>query len=255
MYYLKIYKKNKQKSFIYIIFLALLMFLIIHLPKVIKGADMSFYLSFPLSYYGAYDAPINCVFDHSMNSPYDMDKIVIAYTGEIGHYQSSDYKSPFCDNCYKDSDKQAFVINGHYMGIWRCGDYYLCYDGHPGTDYNVPEDTPVYAAAEGIAYIPKCFPGRSNAQMLNTIEIDHQNGYKTYYLHLNSQLVSDKQRVSRGQLIGYAGDVGTRPGFYHLHFEVQQNGIPVDPYGWEGSGLDPYYLAKNIDLWKPKILE
>ena len=61
--------------------------------------------------------------------------------------------------------------------------------------------------------------------------------------------MSDEQRVTKGQRIGCAGDVGNSPGFYHLHFEVQRNGIPVDPYGWERKGRDPYQRAINNKLW------
>ena len=235
--------------------LIFLLFICIASPytKNPKSADITFYLSFPLSDHNAYDTPISSIFDHSMNNPYDMDKMVTAYTGETGSYQKHDHQKLYCGNCYKSPDGQPFIVNGYYTGISNCGDSYLCYDGHPGTDYPTTQDTPVYAAASGIAYIPNSFPGISNAQALNAIEIDHQNGYKTYYIHLNSQLVSDGQPVTRGQLIGYAGDVGTRPRFYHLHFEVQQNGIPIDPYGWEGSGPDPYHRAVNTNLWEPLI--
>ena len=37
-----------------------------------------------------------------------------------------------------------------------------------------------------------------------------------------------------------------------MHFEVQLNGIPVDPYGWEGIGNDPYQTLTGIangKLW------
>jgi murein DD-endopeptidase MepM/ murein hydrolase activator NlpD len=207
-------------------------------------ADGNFYLSFPLSDNNPYDAPISSVFDHSMTMPYHKDNVVVAYTGEIGDDKKY---STICD-CYSRSDIQPFSVNGNYTGASSCGGaHYLCYDGHPGTDYAVINKTAVYAAADGIAYLPTSFPGVPNAQNFNTIEIDHQNGYKTYYLHLSSQVVSDGQSVSRGQLIGHSGDIGS-PGAYHLHFEVQKNGIPVDPYGWKGSGTDPYALD-NIDLW------
>jgi len=175
------------------------------------ASDGNFYLNFPLSGYTAYTAPISAVFDHSMSNG-----IVISYTGETGDYQNY---SASCD-CYDKSDGQSFRINEHYVGARSCGaTYYLCYDGHRGTDYPVVNNTPVYTAANGIAHLPAAFPGVSNAQEFNTIEIDHQNGYKTYYLHLSSHTVVDGQNVTRGQLIGYSGDVGSS-GAYHLHFEV-----------------------------------
>jgi len=207
------------------------------------------FFSFPLRGYAPYNAPISSVFDHSMSSSYAKDSVVVAYTDEKGNNQK--YSSS-CD-CYNKTDGYPFNINNHYTGASTCGKtYYLCYDGHPGIDYPVPNNTPVYAVADGIAHLPASFPGVSNAQNYNTIEINHQNGYKTYYLHLSQQLVLELQSVTRGQLIGYSGDVGS-PGAYHLHFEVQKNVngvyVPVDPYGWEGSGNDPYTRATNINLW------
>jgi subtilase family serine protease len=179
-----------------------------------------------------------------MDSSYAKDEVVVAYTDERGDYQNY---SGSCD-CYNKTDGLPFSVNDNYRGASNCGRiYFLCYDGHPGIDYPILNNTPVYAAADGVAHLPASFPGVSNAQNYNSIEIDHQNGYKTYYLHLSQQVVTDGQSVIRGQLIGYSGDVGS-PGAYHLHFEVQKNGIPVDPYGWEGSGSDPYREI-NINLW------
>ena len=240
----KVLRKRAMKRIFFQVVFILLLFGSVHEGE---SADGTFYLSFPLSDYNPYDAPMSSVFDHSMTTPYLEDNVVVAYTGERGDHQNY---SDTCD-CYNKSNEQPFSINGSYTGASSCGGaYYLCYDGHPGTDYAVLNNTPVYAAADGIAYLPSSFPGVSNAKNFSTIEIDHQNGYRTYYLHLSSQVVSDGQTITRGQLIGYSGDIGS-PGAYHLHFEVQKNGVPVDPYGWKGSSSDPYTPASSIDLWTP----
>jgi len=213
--------------------------------------EAKFRLSSPLKNYNPYNAPISAVFDHSSDGPYGTkDGLVIAYTGEIGDSQNA---GSGCD-CYNSINNQIFRINGNYTGARSCGSkYYLCYDEHPGFDYPVQNKTPIYAAAKGIAHIPNSFPGVTNAQTFNTIEIDHQNGYKTYYLHLSSQNVSEGQTIDDlNNPIGYSGDVGS-PGAYHLHFEVQKEGIPVDPYGWQSQDSDPYQRDKNINLWKSEI--
>jgi murein DD-endopeptidase MepM/ murein hydrolase activator NlpD len=206
--------------------------------------------AFPLQInnYTPYTAPISTVFDHSGSAQYsDSDHIVIAFTGEMSENQTAYPGS----TCYEKNDSSAFGSGFNYTGTSGTGGaYYLCYNGHPGTDYPAANNTPIYAVADGIAHIPSSFPGVSNAQTYNTVEIDHQNGYKTYYLHFNSQNVTENQQVYKGQtIIGYSGDTGAS-GAYHLHLEVQRDGIPIDPYGWTGSGADPYTRATNITLWE-----
>ena len=213
---------------------------------IVVPAD-SFSLILPLKGYSSQTIPISSVFDHAMTSSYAKDTIVTSYTQETG---DSNMQAPGCD-CYDKSNGQPFNVNGYYTGDSSCGgENYLCYDGHPGTDFPVIGGTPVYAAADGVAHIPTTFPGINDAQSYNTVEIDHLNGYKTYYLHLQSRNVIDGQQVYKGQtVIGYSGNVAPEPVGYHLHFEVQLNGVPVDPYGWLGAGSDPYLVESNINLW------
>jgi len=60
------------------------------------------------------------------------------------------------------------------------------------------------------------------------IEIDHGNGFKTKYAHLNAIYVTAGQEVSQGQAIGEVGSTGRSTG-PHLHYEVLFDGVPVDP--------------------------
>jgi murein DD-endopeptidase MepM/ murein hydrolase activator NlpD len=50
----------------------------------------------------------------------------------------------------------------------------------------------------------------------------------TLYAHLASFKVHAGQTIARGQLLGIAGCTGYCSGT-HLHFEVRQNGVAVDP--------------------------
>jgi murein DD-endopeptidase MepM/ murein hydrolase activator NlpD len=62
----------------------------------------------------------------------------------------------------------------------------------------------------------------------NLVTIDHGGGLISYYGHLASIRVVLGQQVSAGQAIGQEGSTGNSTG-PHLHFEIQQNGIPVNP--------------------------
>lgn len=64
----------------------------------------------------------------------------------------------------------------------------------------------------------------------NLIKIDHGNGYYTRYLHLDygSINLNVGDRVKQGTIIGYMGNTGYSFGG-HLHFEVWNNNIRIDP--------------------------
>lgn len=94
---------------------------------------------------------------------------------------------------------------------------------HTGLDIAAPAGTPIVAAAPG--YVAWSRYGSSYG---NYVMIIHANGYATLYAHMQSSAVAADQYVSRGQVIGYEGSTGFSTG-PHLHFEIRENGIPVDP--------------------------
>ena len=104
---------------------------------------------------------------------------------------------------------------------------------HPGVDINNVEGTPVVATADGI--IEK--DGFSN-QIGRYIIIDHQNGYKTQYAHLQRYTQMEKKikvkegdKVSRGQQIGCIGRTGISvlavPA--HIMYSVRHHDKLVNP--------------------------
>jgi len=79
------------------------------------------------------------------------------------------------------------------------------------------------AAADGIVIFAGRFGGYGN-----TVIIDHGDGITTLYAHGSRILVSDGQRIKRGQPVMTVGSTGVSTGA-HAHFEVRVNGVPVDP--------------------------
>ena len=129
------------------------------------------------------------------------------------------------------------------------GHDYLYYAGHDGYDYGLYYE-PVAAAAPGrVMYANWLDPNCHSCLSGQTVEIDHGNGFLTFYGHLSRIGVAKGQYVSRGQVLGISGMTGTATG-PHLHFGVYRmnGGGPVDPYGWGGSFPDPWTKDAG-DLW------
>ena len=60
------------------------------------------------------------------------------------------------------------------------------------------------------------------------VEIDHGNGFKTKYAHMNKIYVKRGQMVAQGEAIGEVGNTGRSTG-PHLHYEVLYDGTPMNP--------------------------
>jgi murein DD-endopeptidase MepM/ murein hydrolase activator NlpD len=233
-------------------------------PFIVKDESTTgaFYMSFPLHYNGwnSTTAEIVSVFDHSMTTPYCPDSVVTAYTGESGTVRASN-EPPSITQCgtlysYKKPDGQRFSINGNYVGTLQSGPAVLNYDGHAGIDYRVPFGTDVFAAAEGDVVVADASNSTAAGRFIRLQHGDY--GYQSQYLHLSELFVSVGQHVMRGQLIGRSGNFGGPNGNVspHLHFETKrlkgEQWISVDPYGWTGSGSDPYVEAMSVNLWQPE---
>ncbi len=60
------------------------------------------------------------------------------------------------------------------------------------------------------------------------VEIDHGNGFKTKYAHMNKMYVQKGDEVEVGDAVGEVGSTGRSTG-PHLHYEILYRGTPVDP--------------------------
>ncbi|MGA6959576.1 MAG: peptidoglycan DD-metalloendopeptidase family protein [Candidatus Acidiferrales bacterium] len=111
--------------------------------------------------------------------------------------------------------KFAAVITSHFSEH-RFHPILKEYRPHLGIDYAAPTGTPVQTIGDGRVI----FAGRKGGAG-NLIEIQHSNGYTTYYMHLSCVLVRQGQRVEQGQRIGLVGMTGLATG-PHLDFRIQR---------------------------------
>jgi peptidoglycan hydrolase-like protein with peptidoglycan-binding domain len=95
---------------------------------------------------------------------------------------------------------------------------------HDGIDFPVGYGTPVGAAGVGVVQ----FAGWNSGGYGNLIVIQHRLGFQTWYAHLAGFSVRSGQSVAGGVRIASVGSTGRSTG-PHLHFEVRQNGTPVNP--------------------------
>lgn len=98
------------------------------------------------------------------------------------------------------------------------------YAGHTGVDYAVPIGTTVRAALGGIVSSVKAL----KTSYGNHVRIQHGGGLETIYGHLSRMLVSVRDKVNAGSVIGRSGNTGNSTG-PHLHFEARRNGKFFNP--------------------------
>ena len=60
------------------------------------------------------------------------------------------------------------------------------------------------------------------------VDIDHGNGFHTWYCHLSRLAVSAGQHVAKGEPIAAVGSTGESTG-PHLHYQVMHDNVAIDP--------------------------
>jgi len=94
---------------------------------------------------------------------------------------------------------------------------------HRGVDLDVDYGDPVRAAAAGTVMAAGYDGGYGYK-----IDIDHGNGYHTWYCHLSKIDVTQGQYVRKAQHIAEVGSSGESTG-PHLHYQIMLDGTAVDP--------------------------
>lgn len=109
------------------------------------------------------------------------------------------------------------------------GTTYAKHSPNPSSiDWNRADDVDdaVVAAAPGTISVAQAVDKGGYGKY---VVIDHANGEKSVYAHLNRLLVTVGQRVDQGQQIGNVGSTGSSTG-PHLHFEERVGGATVAAY-------------------------
>ena len=103
-------------------------------------------------------------------------------------------------------------------------DDYNAKDKHFAIDIAVDKDSPVKAVADGTVI----FAGFT-ANTGYVILLEHSQGFISVYKHNSSIYKTQGELVKIGDVIANAGSTGTLSTGPHLHFELWENGYPVNP--------------------------
>ncbi|HSL43329.1 MAG TPA: peptidoglycan DD-metalloendopeptidase family protein [Anaerolineales bacterium] len=189
------------------------------------------------------------IFDHSTPN-YTYDNVVLAFTGDTARKNCPVPPPP------GTPPPQAGVCNAGQGGYWSysLGDW-VYYDGHDGVDYGISY-RPIYAAADAdqIVYAGWWDPQNHRINLGIYVRLHHPNGYNTYYGHMSSVAVQSCSTpgcafVPHGEMLGISGTTGNSTG-PHLHLLVRNpSNRSVDPYGWRGTGVDPWSHNQRESLW------
>lgn len=135
---------------------------------------------------------------------------------------------------------------------------------HTGYDIGCTSESfnrPVFATADGVVKV--IMPNRTGKSAGNYVIIQHDNGFETWYLHLNKILVKKGQRVSAGCQIATIGNTGGslesvgrgdknphfRKSLSHLHYEIRYTGNKTSVRAGNGKTLQIRHgWARNTSI-------
>lgn len=120
-------------------------------------------------------------------------------------------------------DKDKYWISSEFgkrknpfSGEWK---------NHNGIDLAANVGTPIYAVKDGAVSV--CI--NMDPTFGNYVILSHDRGKMTsVYAHMSKIAVEKDQVVKKGDIIGYVGQTGLATG-PHLHFEIKQGGVAVNP--------------------------
>lgn len=98
---------------------------------------------------------------------------------------------------------------------------------HTGVDFRARDGCPCYAANGGEVTGAGTWSDGGIG-----VEITHPEGWATFYYHFKEQYLKMGGRVIAGDLIGLCDNTGKYTTGDHLHFELRDGGIKINPAGY-----------------------
>ena len=98
---------------------------------------------------------------------------------------------------------------------------------HRGVDLAGELDAPVRAVRSG-----RVLEVGTHRGLGRFVVLQHDQGVRTLYAHLNTAYVREGERIAQGRVIGTIGKTGNARHPWitpHVHLEVTRNGAPIDP--------------------------
>lgn len=98
----------------------------------------------------------------------------------------------------------------------------------------------VFAVAKGTVRVSERNEARTEVIVIGHGLIDGHR-YRTRYAHLRERFVKVGDEVEAGTVIGEIGNTGTHSTGCHLHFAMQKDGQPIDPWRrlLQNTSIDP----------------
>ena len=109
------------------------------------------------------------------------------------------------------------------------------YQPNTGIDLKMEDDSEFEVVAALSGTVTKV---AEDSLLGNTIEIDHDNGIKTYYQSVKDFQVEEGAEVKKGQPLATAGKSKlNQEAGVHVHFEVRKDNVAVNPIDYFGKPL------------------
>lgn len=155
----------------------------------------------------------------AMGSSYGDDEVILEY-GDYPDRDTGDFQTGAMPELQAEG---GIVPSGKMNSGYRTSSR----PNHMGTDYAMPEGTPISVIQPGKVTRAGWFDGYGYG-----VQVNHPGGVNSFYGHLSAINVSVGQTIEPGTVIGKVGSTGRSTG-PHLHFEIDANGRPqVDPTGY-----------------------